>query len=283
MFSPGIFSDEIVFSLHSAYRFLPPWRSDYRYVIYCPEECTFEGLRAEVIHYHPDQLREWAGPKDFHWRIKLKTMEDVLQRYHAPAVLIDGDTYFRKSPDRLFDRLRPGSSLLHIREGRVCDLEDQEHRDLTRLLTEKEICDPMTGGRITPMNAMWNSGVFGMHPADAHLLTSILALTDRIVEEEPIYTSEQFASSYMLATQTDLRPCDDVVYHFWSKIYRRPFRSRMPQLLRRTEGMSEAERAAVLYSIRPTTPFRRKMRNSMIALMDDLGMRVDAAYPRQSG
>jgi hypothetical protein len=283
MFSPGIYSDEIAFSIHTAYRFLPPSRDDYRFIIYCPPECEFKGIRAEVVHYEPQKVQEWVGPKNFRWRIKIKTIEEVLQKYGEPTVLIDGDTYFQKSPDELFERITPGNSVLHIREGRVCDLEDEEHRDLTRVLNEKTICDPITGARIAATQAMWNSGVVGLHPADMHLLSSSLELTDRIVAEEPINTSEQFATAYLLETQTHLRPCDDIVYHFWSMPYRRPFRPRMMEVLRSTEGMPEADRAEKLYAIRPQTALRRRMRNRLLRWSDRLGLRVLPHLPRQNG
>jgi hypothetical protein len=283
MFSPGIYSDEIAFSIHTAYRFLPPSRSDYRFIIYCPPEVEFKNLRAEVVHYDPQKLQEWVGPKNFRWRIKIKTLEEVLQKYGEPTVLIDGDTYFQKSPDKLFDRITPGNSVLHIREGRVCDLEDEEHRDLTRVLNEKIINDPITGARIASTQAMWNSGVAGLHPADIRLLASSLELTDRIVAEEPINTSEQFATAYLFETQTHLRPCDDIVYHFWSMPYRRPFRPRMMEVLRSTEGMPEAERAERLYAIRPQTALRRRMRNRLLKWSDNLGFKILPYLPRQNG
>ncbi len=283
MFSPGIYSDEITFSLLSAFRYLEPSRSDYRFIIYSPPGVEFPNLRAEVIRYDPRQLAEWSGPRNFQWRIKLKTMEDVLRRFNEPAVLIDGDTYFQKSPDRLFDRIRPGHSLLHICEGRVCDLEDEIHHDLTRLLTEKNITDPFTGVRIASTTMMWNSGVMGLHPADTHIVEKSLALTDQIVAEDPIYTSEQFASSYLLEKYTRLHAGDDVVYHFWSKMYRRPFRPKLTELVRRTEGMPEGDRAAVLYASRPRTPLRRRMRNRMVHAMDGFGVRFHPECPRQNG
>lgn len=284
LFSPDQYRlDEIIYSLHSAYRFLPPARSDYRFVIYSHPECDFNGLRSEVVRYDPQQLQDWAGPHNFRWRIKVKTLQDALQRYGESTVLIDGDTYFRKSPERLFDRIRPGHAILHMREGRVCDLEDKAHQDLSRVLSNATIGDRTTGNPIRATNAMWNAGVVGLHPSDAHLMENIVDLTDRIIAEEPIITAEQFAFSYCLATQTKLRPCDDVVYHYWNMLYRRPFRQRMTDALLSTKGMPEAERAEQLYAIRPQTPLPRRIRNLMVKVFDNVGIRFEPGCTRQNG
>jgi hypothetical protein len=283
MFSPGLFSQEIIYSLHSVYRYLPPRRSDYRFIIFCPTASEFEGLRADIVQYDPLQLQEWAGSHDFRWRIKLKTLEHALQKYGEPVVVIDGDTYFRKSPDRLFERIRPGRAVLHIREGRVCDLEDQVHRDLTRLLSSTEICDPITNARILATNAMWNAGVIGLHPADLPVVKSVLDLTDRIVAEEPIITAEQFALSYCLTRHTKLRGCDDLVFHYWSMQYRRPFRALLADLLRRTAGLPEAERVKQLYAVRPQASIAKRALNTTLSIFDSVGIRVKTESTRQSG
>ncbi len=283
MFSPGVFSKEIVFSLHTAYRFLSAERSDYRFIVYCPPSVNFDGLRADVVHYDPQQLQEWAGPHNFRWRIKIKTLCDVLQKYEEPSVLIDGDTYFRKSPNRLFDRIQPGQSVLHIREGRVCDLVDEEHRDLATLLWRKEIRDPVDGSRITAARAMWNSGVVGIHPADAPIIQHAIDLTDQIVAESPINTTEQFALSALLESHTRLQPCDDLVFHYWSMRYRRPFRQTIDELLQTTDGLSESERARRFYARRPRPCCSKRALNRALGFLDARGVTLFRGDPRQSG
>ncbi len=283
MFSPGLFSQEITYSLHSVYRYLPPERSDYRFIIFCPAPHEFDGLRADVQQYDPRQLREWAGSHNFRWRIKLKTLEHILQKYGEPVVLLDGDTYFRKSPDRLFERIRPGEAVLHMREGRVCDLEDQIHHELTRLLSSGNICDPLTKSRVLPTNAMWNAGVVGLHPADLPVLKNVIALTDRIVAEEPVITAEQFALSYCLARQTKLRASDDLVFHYWAMQYRRPFRAVMAELLPGTAGLPEAERVERLYAVRPRASIAKRGLNKVLHLLDSIGIRIKSESTRQSG
>jgi hypothetical protein len=37
--------------------------------------------------------------------------------------LLDGDTWFRKSPRLLFDRVGPGRAVMHIREGHLTEME----------------------------------------------------------------------------------------------------------------------------------------------------------------
>ncbi len=283
MFTPGIFSAEITYSLHSAYRFLPPSRSDYRFLIYCVDPSYFAGLRADLIPYDPEQIKEWAGPHNFFWRIKIKTLMDALQRYNEPTILLDGDTYFRKSPDRLFERLRPGHSLLHIREGRVHELNDQVHRDLRALLLQQTVLDPATGASIPPTQAMWNAGTVGLHPSDLPVLQHAIDLTDRIVAEDHIFTAEQFSLSYCMETQTRLHAADDIVFHYWNMRYRRPFRAILDDLLRASRGLAEAERVKRFYRIRPRATRRKRVANRIIRTFDRIGITLLPHDPRQSG
>lgn len=283
MFSPGPYKEEITYSLHSVYKFLPPERADYRFTIYSSTPRDFDGLRVNVVQFDPGQLDEWAGPHKFQWRIKLKTLEHALMKFGEPVVLLDGDTYFQKSPDKLFERISPGNTVLHIREGIVSDLEDQCHRDLTRALASSVISDPLTNTRILPALEMWNAGVVGVHPADLHVLRSAIELTDRLLAEAHIVTTEQFALSYCLARQTKLRACHDIVFHYWNKKYRRPFRSTIGELLPSTAGLPEAERAEKLYVDRPRASTARTVLNMTLYSLDSLGIRINPKIPRQSG
>ena len=283
MFTPGPYSQEITYSLHSAYRFLPPSRSDYRFIVFCPSADDFKGLRVQTVEYGQERLAQWAGPHNFGWRVTLHTLMHVLRTYGEPTVLIDGDTYFRRSPDYLFKRIRPGQSVLHIREGRMCDLTDQVHLDLAALLRTGTIRDPVSGAPIPATRAMWNSGVMGVDPADIGTIEQTIALTDQILARNPINTTEQFALSYCLETRTQLRPCDDIVFHYWAMRYRRPFRKVLTELLENTANLGEAERAMKLYAYRPKASLPKRTLNKALGILDKLGVRLLSGSPRRSG
>jgi len=51
IFSQGTFVDQIRYSLQSAYRLLPPERSDFRLIVYCVSAKDFEGLHVETVEY----------------------------------------------------------------------------------------------------------------------------------------------------------------------------------------------------------------------------------------
>ncbi len=283
MFSAGRFSQEITYSLYSAYRFLPPSRSDYRFIVFCPSANDFKGLRAQTVEYGQERLAQWAGPHNFGWRVKLCTLAHVLHSYNEPTVLIDGDTYFRRSPDYLFKQIQPGNSVMHIREGRVCDLKDQSHKDLATLLRTGTIRDPVSGAPIPAIQDMWNAGVIGVDPADVGTIEQSIALTDQILARNPINTTEQFALSVCLAARTKLRQCDDTVFHYWSMRYRRPFRTVLEKLLESTANLGEAERAIELYAHRPKASLPKRTLHKALEILDNLGVHLLSRNPRQSG
>ena len=207
----------------------------------------------------------------------------MLRTYGEPAVLIDGDTYFQRSPDQMFKRIKPGHAVMHIREGRVCDLEDEVHKDLTALLRAGKIHDPSTGAVIPATQAMWNAGVVGVDASDLRAIEEATILTDQIVAERPVETAEQFAFSYCLQKHTRLHSCEDVVFHYWSMRYRRPFRAILHKILEDTASLPEAERVQKLYTYRPKASKRKRIVNAAIRLLDTIGIRIFPGSPRQSG
>jgi hypothetical protein len=250
--------------------------------VYCVNVKDFEGLRVETVEFGQELLEKWAGPHNFRWRIKIETLADVLRKYGEPTIIIDGDTYFRRSPDHIFKRIKPGRAVMHIREGRVCDLQDETHKDMKALLRSGEIHDPSDGAAIPATQAMWNAGVVGVDASDLRAVEEATILTDHIVTKRPVETAEQFSLSYCLEKPTRLHSCEDAVFHYWSMRYRRPFRANLHRILEDTAPLPEAERSKVLYTYRPRSSRRKKILNAAIRVLDLCGVRLYSGSPRQS-
>jgi hypothetical protein len=71
---------------------------------------------------------------------------------------------------------------------------------------------------VTPDLSSWNAGVMLLHRSHAAWLPDVYALTEQTYPETKNHASEQYAFSILLQTRTELRPCDDVVYHYWYRI-----------------------------------------------------------------
>jgi GT2 family glycosyltransferase len=126
---------------------------------------AFEGLPVETRPLSREELRAWGGPSGFGHRRKIAALADALARRGAPAALLDADTYLRAHPDRLFERIGPGRSVMAGREGRVRPRHGPLHAILRAGL---RIPFGREAEEVVPEGApMWNSGVVGVDPADA--------------------------------------------------------------------------------------------------------------------
>jgi hypothetical protein len=268
----GSYVQEVAFSLLSARRFIDQQRPDYRFLIYtdCPHE--FQDLSATIESLAPQQLEEWAGPHGFRHRRKILALADVLQKYPAPTVLLDGDTYFTASPDELFTRIGPGRSLMHIAEGSVSGVSGWGYRELSALLANSNFRDPAGNlWDINPDSIMWNSGVVGIDPRDEVVLQEVLRLTDSIFAHLAIHTAEQFAFSYVLSQRTRIGEAADIVFHYWLPYLRDPFRQELPRLMSMHGDLPEDERARRLFPHRPRPTWLRRRKLVVKRALQQMG------------
>jgi hypothetical protein len=259
-YGPGIHEQGLIFSLYSALRWGPPAERGYEVVIYTDRPRTFDSLPATLRLVSAQELSEWAGPTRFIYRRKILALADALRGSAAPTILIDADTYFVGNPASLFSRIRRGQTMMHIREGRVGSLAPNS--EFTQLVRQHRFQD-RAGAAIpaSPDSPQWNAGVVGMHPDDAPLLDDVLHLSDALCQRTSDRTAEQLAFSIILSAKTRVVKASDMIVHYWPPYIRRPFESRLPQILEQSAKLPPEQRYDWLYSQRPqpTLPRRGKV------------------------
>ena len=261
-YGPGPHEQEITFSVLSAYHWLGVGASDWRIVVYTDRPESFSALQVASVVLDASTLKEWAGPAGFGHRRKILALRDALQRFDGPSAILDGDTYFRRSPKRMFDRIGPGRSVMHLWEGNIDVLPGTVHAELAALLRSGDPWTDLSGADL-PISAsapMWNSGVIGVDPSDVRLLDESIHLTDQLNSRSKLHTLEQFALGTVLGRETHLREVGDIVFHYWDRSYRDPFHRLLPELLDRTAPVPLAERARQCYAYRPRPTLRRRAR-----------------------
>ena len=235
-----------ILSAHAAGGAVPPT------VVFTDRPEDYEGLGAECVRLDPAQLREWRGPRDFNHVVKLEVLRVALERFAAPCLYVDGDTYFRRPPARVLARIGPGRSVMHLREGRVGLLGQPEQRKLADALAPGGFTDRAGAPlELEPQATLWNAGVLGLHPADAPLLDDAIHLTHQVYERSGSHIAEQFAISYFMDRRTRVEPSSDAVYHYWPYLrsYDPPFEETafsrtVQEVVARTAGMPLEQRAA---------------------------------------
>jgi len=278
-YGAGLHEQEISFSVLSAYRWLGTNRPDWRIVIYTDRPEVFLPLEVATVELDPHKLREWIGPAGFGHRCKILALCNALQRFEGQSVLLDGDTFFRRSPQRLFDRLGPGRTVMHLREGVVGALPGPAHDKLRALLASSGPFNDLAGNEvlISGTTPMWNSGVIGVDRSDRALLDEALHLTDQFCSLSDLFTLEQFALGIVLGRRTTLAETGDVVCHYWDWFFRGPFREQLPQLLDRHRELSLEQRARRCYAYRPGPTLFHRAKIDYRRLLRALGLRPPVA------
>ena len=167
----------------------------------------------EVIPIKRALIKEWEGKHQFFWRVKIKALELIAQKYPTDSILyLDGDTFFYKNMDRLRSGLKEGQNFMHIEEGKLSKLSSK---------TEKLMWSQMKGKtyqtiKIDENSAMWNAGLIGISNKHFDCLNLTLGINDAMCADNVTRRLiEQYAFSLGLNEYSTLQPADDIVGHYW--------------------------------------------------------------------
>jgi len=230
VFGQGPQTNELLHAVLSAQHSLGSDRDAYRIAVYTDHPATVADLDVHVETLSDTTLAEWFGPFNFIHRSKVCAMRDALARFGGRIIYCDADTYFVGHPRRLFDRIRPGHSVMYNQEGSPQSLRIPE---LSRVLEAHDF-RTRDGGRwnISPQTVISNAGIIGLHQADAPLLDDVLHLVDQICARVDYFGNEQFAFSACLSEHTRLAHAEDVVHHYWHPAIRGPFHAVLSRVLK---------------------------------------------------
>ena len=246
-YGQGPHVDQLVYAVLSALHILGRERNKYRIIVYTDNPAVLSNLPVHIEPLNAEVLTEWAGPFEFKHRRKIFAIKDALQKFGGRLVYCDADTYFLKHPRKIFARIRPGHTLMHIKEGHLNYCHGSEIADFL----EEHNLRTIAGQRwnITPNTLMFNAGVIGLHQADLSLTDEVAHLTDQIYPHVPIHTIEQFAFSACFRQYTKLHQSYDIIYHYWPG--RALFCEHLSRVLHDLVNASNEERFRQLLHYRP--------------------------------
>jgi len=248
-YGQGPHTDELVFSVLSAVYARGPNNTDYRIVVYADDPKILADLPVQIEMLSDKDLVEWAGPYGMNDRRKILVAKRALETFGSRIALCDADTYFLKHPCKLFRRIHPGHTLLHIREGHLpfCHADELanflEHQDLRTVNGRR--------WKLTPNELMFNSGVVGIDEANISLLDEVIHLADQVYPHVRMRTVEQFTLGACFRRFTRVRECYDIVYHYWPLPRRAAFQEQLRRVLHDPSIQSNEERYRQLLPHRP--------------------------------
>lgn len=255
----GAWLEQLTFSVLSALHHLAAANDEVRIVVYC-DRPVLGDLPIELRLIDVSKWQEWSGTLGSTFRPKIFALKDSLDRYAAPVLYVDCDTYFRESPRCLFDRVKPGHSFLHIRENALSKVTTSvsAHAGIIGLFQSHAL--HARNGAVLDANglSMWNCGVIALDPADAHILDEVIHTSDEVAARGFAYYAEQIAFSYWLPRLTCCREARGTIFHYWRAYLRDDFTKRLSRIVPQSEQLPVRTRAAVLYRQRPKPPLRRR-------------------------
>lgn len=222
-------------------------------VVYTDSPQHFDGLPVHVHALTDADVHAWCDkPRAYNNRAKTRAMMDARDRWQLPLVYVDGDTWWKRSPMTLVNRLRPGRAVMHVPESTLLHSPDQRSRRLADHLRHTDIALRDERFRIAPDAVMWNSGVVGLHPTDAHLLDDAGDLAQQLWDGLPGQPFlEQFSLGQVLGQHVQLVESRTHLFHYWMAHLRTDFRARLPRLLAELAPLPLPEQAALAYAQRP--------------------------------
>jgi hypothetical protein len=270
----GSHVNETLYSLLTAFRFVPPTTPGFQYVVYTDLPEVFSGLGVTTRLVAEEDLSRWLGSTGYIHRRKTMSIIDALSRSSGSVAFIDSDTYFLRSPEDLFDRIGPGRTCLHVLEEHLRRSKTETNAGVGALLASQPFYDQAGHQMRFPADPpVWNTGVLGIHSSDHRLMEDALSLTDQLWDKSHIHHVEQIATG--LAFQnTRTSQCRDIVFHYWPDYLRAPFRQRLPALMKQLSREPMNLRPELAFNERPKAPLARRLKVDVLATLRKLSFPV---------
>lgn len=169
-----------------------------------------------IIPISESDLKEWKGEYDFFWRIKIKAISLIVDRYKEQNILyIDSDTFlFSDNMKEIENMLNKGLSLMHLNEGNLCKLRTKTEKRMWRQMKNKTFA----GVEVTEQSCMWNAGVISFCGKNGKQLIDLtLNICDEMLKAGVTRRLiEQFSFSLALDALTKMTPAENWIGHYWA-------------------------------------------------------------------
>jgi hypothetical protein len=180
-----------------------------------PEMYSSIANEVNLITIEESILKEWRGEFDFFWRIKIKAIQHLWEKFKNQHILyLDSDTFLFGDFSVLLNQLDNGNAFMHLCEGEWKTLKSKTEKKMWR-----QINNHTYGGiTITAKYPMWNAGAIGIPSTHgAAIIEKTLQICDDMLRADVTRRLiEQYAFSAALANTTKLIEAQNQIGHYWS-------------------------------------------------------------------
>lgn len=173
----------------------------------------FDG-KIQCIQKNENELKEWKGPYQFFWRIKIKLLQSIAELNPKSDILyLDSDTFLYGNLNDIRTIFHEQKNVMHCNEGQLHSLNSKTEKlmwDQVKNKTYQKI-------QINNASCMWNAGVVGIPSVNSHLLKTALEICDEMCSQEVTRRLiEQFALSLALSDQNNCLSTENIIGHYWA-------------------------------------------------------------------
>jgi len=185
-----------------------------------------------VVYYFltADMLQRMLGGNDLIHRRKVTVIDWTFKKFpKADLIFIDTDTFFTIKANKLFESIKAGQFFMHKREYKLDDAlqafssfgQGQYPKAFIKLISEKSFLINGISEIFTSNDFSWNSGVLGLNRSFADNMKYVFKLTDEFYSHSKWFISEQLAFSLILQRQSEIKPAEEFIFHYWGKRQKR--------------------------------------------------------------
>ena len=179
-----------------------------------PEFYTFLGEKVEIINIDQSTLTQWQEPYQFFWKVKIKALELVQNKYPNDHLLyVDSDTFLVQDLSKINDELNNGNVFMHILENKISFKSSNTFKKMFNSLNGKSFSNVT----INADTEMWNAGVIALSSKNAKEIIQLALNTcdEMCATDCPRRLIEQFAFSISLKHLAQLNSCEKIIGHYW--------------------------------------------------------------------
>lgn len=177
-----------------------------------PEWYAWLGDRVTVIEVRQDQMKDWRGPHDHFFRVKIRAMQDVAARTPGNVIFGDSDIVCSGGLNGFFAMLERGA----------CFMDEMSYRLGEKGGRSKKLLREARGNTygkftVTEQSPMWNAGIIAVPEALCQeRLADAVESMDAMCAGGLIRDHlEQFALGLSLDRDGKLQPAKDWFIHYW--------------------------------------------------------------------
>ncbi|OLY90888.1 hypothetical protein SAMN05444008_11757 [Cnuella takakiae] len=171
--------------------------------------------KVRVLTIDNATLKDWEGPHQFFWRVKIKAIQQLCAEFAGePVVYLDGDTFLYQPTTTLLQKLQAGQALMHENEGALATARTKTEQRMWQQVQGKSFA----GFPLPQDAAMWNAGVVAVpNTTKGAECAFALQLCDELCDQGVTRRLvEQFSLSVALQRYYGLEPAAPFIAHYWS-------------------------------------------------------------------